>query len=93
MFLFGSVRIRIRIELKCWIQIQVNPDPQPCLKVKYLGDFESIYDPDPVKMLRICYPSGQYQWHHPPLVSGVIDTAHHQSAVSLTPPTSGQWCH
>jgi hypothetical protein len=45
--------------------------------------------PDPVKMLRICHPSGRHQWHPWPVVSGVIDTAHQWSVVSLTLPTSG----
>jgi hypothetical protein len=32
-------------------------------------------------------------WHRPPLVSGVFDTAHHRSAVPLTPPTTGHRFH
>jgi hypothetical protein len=32
------------------------------------------------------------QWHYPPLISGVIDPAHHRSAMLLTPPTICQRC-
>jgi hypothetical protein len=32
-------------------------------------------------------------WHSTPVVSGVIDTAHHRSAVSLILPTTDQRCH
>jgi hypothetical protein len=43
--------------------------------------FQSV-NPDPLKLLRICHPSGRCHWHRQPLVSSVIDTAHHRLAVS-----------
>jgi hypothetical protein len=36
--------------------------------------------------------SVQCHWHSPPLISGVTGSAHHWSAVSLRPPTTGQRC-
>jgi hypothetical protein len=50
-------------------------------------------DPDPVKVLQICHPGGWYQWQRSPVASGVIDTAHQWSVVSLIPHTTSQRCH
>jgi hypothetical protein len=95
-------RFHSRISLRIWshmqkaltrvagAQMELFDEKNQRSIISWQGPFKSSQS---MLNFEVPYFGQQCHWHCPPVVSGVIDTAHHWSAVSLTLPTTSKRCH